>query len=159
MIFIMRNLAWTKASKNKSSAKRVPDTLFCWPLKGRPDRKEKKFEKDLQNGFEFCKLQILRRLKGDEKSSLKTWKRTDKCGRRDRRFQKDSKKYHECSHAKECRKRPKPFSIPASKWARPLCRPVKGQVKKKNRDWTEEFDPGSDWTLAACFTHASRTAA
>ena len=28
-----------------------------------------------------------------------------------------------------------------------------------NRDWTKEFDPGSDWTLAACFTHASRTAA
>ena len=23
----------------------------------------------------------------------------------------------------------------------------------------EEFDPGSDWTLAACLTHASRTAA
>ena len=30
---------------------------------------------------------------------------------------------------------------------------------RKQRDWTEEFDPGSDWTLAACFTHASRTAA
>ena len=25
--------------------------------------------------------------------------------------------------------------------------------------FNEEFDPGSDWTLAACLTHASRTAA
>ena len=32
-------------------------------------------------------------------------------------------------------------------------------VEREFWDWTEEFDPGSDWTLAACLTHASRTAA
>jgi len=42
-------------------------------------------------------------------------------------------------------------------YKRDACRAKDRATTVAEKRWTEEFDPGSDWTLAACLTHASRT--
>ena len=152
--FIMRNLVWTNASLwwwvSWSWAMRI--ALFYVRMRHEESRNEEISTRTCKTKKKSVWFRTLSPRRQQE-SSLKTrnepisvsvmviWRKL---------------KLFKCSHSIRNAERPKTFQFPA-RMSTTLS--SSNRRKKKNRDWTEEFDPGSDWTLAACFTHASRTAA